>query len=322
MNPIDSPPIASAAALSDGGESNRNRSASLLTVPTRRVLILVASGLFCLWAWEGLSRRTFSKPAVAHRESQSWEGREAGELKVVTYKDQELRFRWCPPGSFTMGSPPTQPDRFDNEGPVEVRLTRGFWMLEVEVTQGLWRAANGPKLDWERKGAGPLLPVYNVSHSEAAAFAASLTTQLRRGSELPPGWKVSLPTEAQWEYAARAGTTTRFPFGDDESQLGEYAWYAGNSNRMPRNVGTRRANAWGLKDMLGNVWEWCLDGYAEALPGGKDPIGDLELPARVNRGGSWTDEALYCRPTARVGDVPTYRNTGLGFRLTLVPDQN
>ena len=123
-------------------------------------------------------------------------------------------------------------------------------------------------------GAGPRLPVYNVNHHEAVAFAASLTEQLRASGELPVGWRLSLPSEAQWEYAARAGTTSQFPFGDDESRLGEYAWYGENSVWKPHDVGTLRANDWEIKDMLGNVHEWCVDGYVEQLPGGADPMVD------------------------------------------------
>jgi len=246
-------------------------------------------------------------------------GRAAGDLKVMRLADVELRFRWCPPGSFRMGSPPEEVGRFDNEAQVEVRLTRGFWMQEVEVTQGLWQAANGPTLDWSTRGAGPLLPVYNVNHREAVAFAASLTEQLRASGELPTCWKLSLPSEAQWEYAARTGTATRFPWGDDERRLGEYAWYSGNSGGKPHDVGTLRANDWEIKDMLGNVWEWCVDGYVEQLPGGADPMVDpAQSSYRVNRGGSWDYPARICRPAFRIRNTPGNRSNYLGFRLVVV----
>ena len=245
-------------------------------------------------------------------------GRAAGELKVMRLADVELRFRWCPPGSFTMGSPPNEEGRLNFEAQVDVKLTRGFWMQEVEVTQGLWRAANGPKLDWS-KGAGPRLPVSNVSHDEALAFAASLTEQLRASGELPAGWRLSLPSEAQWEYAARAGTTTRFPWGDDESRLGDYAWYLNNSGGKPHDVGTLRANGWEIKDMLGNVWEWCLDGWSEQLPGGDDPLVDpAQSSDRVFRGGCWCHGARFCRPAYRNWGTPEIRDFILGFRLVAV----
>ena len=256
---------------------------------------------------------------VASPPPASWEGQRAGELKVVRLGDEELRFRWCPPGSFRMGSPPEEVGRFNDEAQVDVRLTRGFWMQEVEVTQGLWRAAGGPALDWSSMGAGPRLPVYNVNHHEAVAFAASLTEQLRASGELPVGWRLSLPSEAQWEYAARAGTTTRFPFGDDESRLGDYAWYGGNSGEKPDDVGTLRANDWEIKDMLGNVWEWCVDGYVEQLPGGADPMVDpAQSSRRVNRGGSWGNTAWDCRPAYRNTSTPEVRHSLLGFRLVVV----
>ncbi len=230
-----------------------------------------------------------------------WIGTEAGDRKVLRLKDQEIAFRWCPPGSFKMG-----------DERVDVTLTKGFWMMETRVTQGLWRAAGGIKLHWSF-AKGPNLPVFNVNHEESEDFAVKSTKLVK----LPEGWKLALPTEAQWEYAARAGTTSTYFFGEDEKLLGEYAWFNGNSNGKPHEVGTTRrgANPWGLHDMLGNVWEWCADGYGEKHPGGVDPVGPKGAALRVDRGGGWRSGARYCRSAYRYGDPPDDRDDRLGHRL-------
>jgi formylglycine-generating enzyme required for sulfatase activity len=160
-----------------------------------------------------------------------------------------------------------------------------------------------------------------VTHIEAQAFAAELTKLLRQGGQISAGLKISLPTEAQWEYAARAGTTTRFPFGEDEGSLGQYAWYDGNSGGKPHEVKTLNANSWGLHDMLGNVWEWCADGYADKLPGGVDPAGPSGASDRVCRGGGWYFYATACRPASRSRrDAPEARSRYNGFRVAAVQE--
>jgi formylglycine-generating enzyme required for sulfatase activity/tetratricopeptide (TPR) repeat protein/uncharacterized RDD family membrane protein YckC len=249
-----------------------------------------------------------------------WEGLKAGDLMAFRVKDLEVRFHWCPPGSFKMGSPRNEKDRASDEGQVDVTLTRGFWMAETQVTQGLWKAVMGTEPDRTEIGDAPLLPVYNVRHSEGDAFAASLTKLLKEGGQLPPGLKIALPTEAQWEYAARAGTTTRYHFGDDENKLPDYAWYSGNAGGDPHNVKTRLANPWQLHDMLGNVWEWCADGYSKKLPGGVDPVGPRKARLRVFRGGSWFNDPSRCRSAFRYGDRPDARERNLGFRLAAVQE--
>jgi len=248
-----------------------------------------------------------------------WQGVKAGDLKVLRHQNQELRFRWCPAGSFKMGSPPSELDRFDDEDQVDVTLTHGFWMLETEVTQGLWQAVMGSKLHWSGYGEGADFPVYNVSYREAESFAATLTQRLREAGQLASGWKLALPTEAQWEYAARAATTTRFPFGDQDQGLAEYAWYSGNSGMKTHAVRTREPNGWGLRDMLGNVWGWCADGYQDKLPGGQDPcVLAAGAPDLVFRGGSWSSGPWSCRPACRHRCAPVYRNGDLGFRVAAV----
>jgi formylglycine-generating enzyme required for sulfatase activity len=259
------------------------------------------------------------KPPVS-----SWQGVKPGELKTVQIRDREIHFHWCPPskGKFQLGSPVGEKDRSADEGPVELEIPQGFWMQETEVTQALWEAVRKEmkeKLDWS--GAkGPNLPVYNVSYDQAKIFAEELTKQLRDSRQLPNGWKISLPTEARWEYAARASSTTRFPFGEDEGKLREYAWYDGNSGGKPHEVRTREPNAWGLRDMLGNVWEWCANSYSDKLPHSVDPPDPPGASHRVIRGGSWGAPPGFCRPAFRYGCTPGSRSNGLGFRVAAVQE--
>jgi formylglycine-generating enzyme required for sulfatase activity len=260
------------------------------------------------------------KPGPPSAGPPTWSSTKAGDVQVVRIGNQEVRFHWCPPGTFTMGSPKNEKDRDTDEDQVEVTLTKGFWMMETEVTQGLWQAVGGPKLDWSRFGGSPDLPVYNVSHLEAEEFASMLTRQLREAGHLPNGMKVALPTEAQWEYAARAENKTRFSFGDDEVRLGEYAWFVGNSGNQVHAVGPKKPNDWGLHDMAGNMWEWCSDGYGDKLPGGVDPCGPSAAGYRVNRGGSWYDLPRDCRSANRRWFEPDFRDSNVGFRVAAVQE--
>ena len=271
-------------------------------------------------------------PAAALSVPSGGAGQAAGDLKVIPFKGQTLRFRWCPPGSFVMGTCIQNPFWFSNENQVfwffnekqvNVNLTHGFWMAEVPVTQELWVTANGPKLDWSQAGAGPRLPAYNVNHHEALAFAASLTEQLQALGQLPVDWKLSLPTEAQWEYACRAGTKTTYSWGDDKCQAKNYAWHAedeGNMDPCCHDVGTLQPNGWGIHDMLGNVWEWCLDGWSWLLPGGEDPLVDFsQYNQKVLRGSSWCYPLRFCRSAQRYYESSKSRNFDYGFRLSIQP---
>jgi formylglycine-generating enzyme required for sulfatase activity len=220
-----------------------------------------------------------------------------------------------------MGSPPDEEKRDQkkkDEGPVQVRLTRGYWMLDCEVTQGLWADVKKSRFEPRHVRDGEDFPVYSVSAEEADSFAAKLTELLREAMQLPAGWKIALPTEAQWEYASRAGTKEIFPFGDKEP-LDNYAWYIANSGQTVHAVRTLKPNPWGLYDMLGNVWEWCAGGYTEKLPGGRDPF----IPAagaefRVMRGGCFSNQPWLCRPANRNGGGAGYKNTPVGIRVAAV----
>ena len=160
-----------------------------------------------------------------------------------------------------------------------------------------------------------------VSWHDAVAYCGQRTQQERTAGTLPEGYEYRLPTEAQWEYACRAGTTTRFSFGNSDSDLGQYGWYAGISGSQTHPVGQKLPNAWGLYDMHGNMWEWCADRYWSGYPGGSvsDPAGSTVGQYQVLRGGSWKGIPRGCRSAYRYGEYPSYTYNFLGFRVALVP---
>ena len=217
-----------------------------------------------------------------------------------------MTFCWCPAGKFMMGSPASEAERSDNEDQVEVTLTRGFWMAKTEVSQAQWEAVMGEN---PSNFKGGNRPVENVSWNDAQEFLQKLNARL--GNE--DGGKVVLPTNAQWEYAARAGQAHLYAGG---SSLDEVAWYNGNSDEATHPVGTKLPNAWGLHDMSGNVWEWCQDWYEEKLSGGSDPSGPDSGADRVVRGGSWSLFASLCRVAYRNKCFdPPYSSLIIGFRI-------
>jgi serine/threonine protein kinase len=168
------------------------------------------------------------------------------------YPGVSMEFVWIPPGTFRMGSPADELGHEEDEGPLhEVRITKGFWLGRYEVTQGQWEPVMGSNPSYF---LGEDRPVDSVSWTDVHDFIAKLNSWW--GEEL-----YRLPTEAEWEYACRAGTRTRFNFGTRDSQLGDFAWYGGNSGSKTHPVGRKRPNRWGLHDLLGNVWEWCQDWY-------------------------------------------------------------
>ena len=217
------------------------------------------------------------------------------------------------PGSFVMGST-TGPG--DERPAHRVELTKGFYMGVTEVTQEQWESVMP---DNRSRYKGVDRPVTNVTLEDCVEFCKLLTKKERAQGKLPEGAEYRLPTEAEWEYACRAGSEANYGFGDSETDLGEYAWYRENSGRT-QPVGTKKPNAWGLFDMHGNVWEWCSDWYGSySAEETEDPTGAPAGAKRVFRGGSWGSTAAYCRSAARnkcQGDNPKhYRLSGLGFRL-------
>lgn len=228
---------------------------------------------------------------------------------------------WISPGSFFMGSLPGEKDRLRQEGPrLRVTFSQGFWMGKFEVTQAEYQAVMGRN---PSRFPGDLRrPVEQVSCPEAIRFCARLTERERQAGRLPPGHVFRLPTEAEWEYAARAGTDARFSFGDDlaYATLGRHAWFNQNSGGGTHPVGSLCPNPWGLCDMYGNVEEWCGDGWRASLAGmaATDPKTPPTGKFRVIRGGSWRAPASQCRSASRDYAWPDYHEKGTtGFRVVL-----
>ena len=216
-----------------------------------------------------------------------------------------MEFVWVPAGSFLMGSPREEEGRHSNERPHWVRVSEGFSIKTCAVTQGEWETVMGDNPSCFQK-CGPCCPVERVSWDDAQQYIRRLNRR-----ESGRGKRYRLPTEAEWEYAARAGTT-----GSRYGELIEVAWYWGNSDRRPHRVGTKRANEWGLHDMLGNVWEWTADWYGRYPEGPvTDPRGPAKGASRVARGGSWYIDAQNSRFAYRYGLSPGIRRSTLGFRL-------
>jgi formylglycine-generating enzyme required for sulfatase activity len=236
----------------------------------------------------------------------------------------EMKLVWCPAGTFTMGSPKSELGRGEDEDQVQVTLTAGFWLGKYEVTQGEWERVMGTT-PWNGKhdvNEGPRYAASYISWDDAMEFVKKLTDQERQAGRLPAAWEYTLPTEAQWEYACRAGNETAFSFGESSDSLSEFAWFDKNTwdvgQKYAHEVGGKKPNAWGLYDLHGNVWEWCADGYSRKLPRGQDPL-TAQAARRVNRGGSWTVFPSHCRSALRGGLTPVYRNGDLGFRVARSP---
>ena len=263
----------------------------------------------------------------------TFDGDKAGDAGEIV----GIKFCWCPPGKFTMGSPSTEAERRPGEDQVEVTLTRGFWMAKFEATQGQWKKVMG-KLPGElttELPEGNEYPVGNVNFAEVEAYCQKLTELGHQLGSLPKEWEFRLPTEAQWEYACRAGTTTATSFGDSISS--KQANFKGkpylNGEPGPSlgkatPVGSYPANAWGLHDMHGNTCEWCRDWFHLKLPGGIDPdlytaqatatknrTGDI---SRSRRGGTWCDDGWANRSAFRQRFEPERKYDHIGFRVVVV----
>ena len=281
------------------------------------------------------------------KEGKFGKGSTPGEKKTLTANNVKFTFCWCPPGEFMMGSPRSEDWLDDIDGHDDtkkqhrVRLTKGFWLLESEVTQEMWEAVMRTTIQdqitqEERRTQhefditedwlfGPRKPMCFVSWDDSLDFCKRLSGMTRQ--------KIVLPTEAQWEYACRAGTTGKYA---GTGSLEDMGWYIGNSDFRFHEVKGKRANAWGLYDMHGNVWEWCSDWYTDDYYWESpvdDPTGPSSGWSRVQRGGSWYDDARDCRSAASScgasEDLDGFQpwivwryNSLLGFRPALIPAED
>ncbi len=215
-------------------------------------------------------------------------------------------------GTFAMGSPSWETDRYSDEGPQhQVTISQSIYMGIYEVTQAQWAAVMGTYPS--RFGYIPDNPVEQVSWEDCQKFITKLNT-MGIGT-------FRLPTEAEWEYACRAGSTTRFPWGEDSNyvQTGQYAWYYDNSGSRTNPVGQKKANSWGLYDMHGNVGEWCSDWFGSySADAQTDPKGAASGSYRVVRGGAWDSSQRGCRPSYRFCNTPSLAFGNVGFRLVRV----
>ena len=228
-----------------------------------------------------------------------------------------MAFVWIEPGVFQMGSPESEEGRWSNEGPLhEVEISQGFYLGKYEVTQGEWESVMGTT-PWSGRDyvrSDPSHPAVYISWDDVQAFIERLNASAGEAV-------YRLPSEAEWEYACRAGTSTRWSFGDDESELTDYAWYYANAwdvgEKYAHAVGTKRANPWGLYDMHGNVWEWVQDWYASDYYNSSprvDPPGPTSGSCRVVRGGAFYDAARHVRSAFRLCYSPGIRDRGIGVR--------
>jgi formylglycine-generating enzyme required for sulfatase activity len=219
-----------------------------------------------------------------------------------------MQFVLIPAGTFMMGSPLDEEGRYDREKQHQVTISRPLYLQTTPVTQGQWERVMGDNPS-RFKECGKDCPVEQVSWDDIQEFMKKL-------NQMEKTDKYRLPTEAEWEYACRAGSKGRWCFGDDGAKLGEYAWYAANSGKKTHPVGQKKPNSWGLYDIHGNVFEWVQDWYGE-YPAGPvtDPKGPPSGKKRVLRGGSWIYFAKDTRSALRDLDNPDFRMELIGFRI-------
>jgi formylglycine-generating enzyme len=270
--------------------------------------------------------KTDPAPAPAFPASRGMEGSKAGEVREFG----GIEMVWCPPGEFLMGSPEDEVDRREDETQHRVKLTRGFWMAKTECTQPQWEGMTGEN---PSDFTGADLPVDYVSWDDVQVWLKKMNELY----PLPLGWKWELPTEAQWEYACRAGTETAYSFGNTTSALSTYANFADKNfttkfgsgdesqddgvGNTTASVGKYKPNPWGICDMHGNVFEWCRDWYSVDFNNNEqdDPTGPVSGEYRVSRGGSWDNYPEDCRSAYRFPAMPDDHSFNPGFRPVAVP---
>lgn len=241
-----------------------------------------------------------------------------------------IDFAEIPAGAFTMGSPADEADRGGDEGQVRVQITNSFAMSRTVVTQGQWRAAMGTE-PWLYKDddeeetppmkCGDKFPAVHVNWKEAVIFCEVLTDLEHESGRLASTHSYRLPTEAEWEYACRSGTTTAYSYGEKSDELCDYAWYVANSGDELHEVAGKKPNSFGLFDMHGNVSEWCSDLYNKTLAGGTNPTGQAAgaiIAHRPLRGGHCFSDAPDCRSASRDMAIQWDRDRCWGFRVVRV----
>ncbi len=241
------------------------------------------------------------------------------KIKGKTFKNTiGQEFVRIEPGSFMMGSPYSDSYMDDDEIQRSVTLSHGYYIQTKEVTQGQWKAVMGSSpwagKDYVREGDN--YPATYISWNDTQEFIKKLNK--KEGTA-----KYRLPTQAQWEYACRAGSKTAYSFGESASLLGEYGWHIENTwnigEKYAHKVGQKQPNIWGLYDMHGNVWEWCSNWHGDNSPGSAtDPEGPPHGLVRVYCGGSWNNNARFCRSSDLVRSKPGFRYFSLGFRLVRI----
>lgn len=232
----------------------------------------------------------------------------AREVTLYT-KEIQVDLVRIPPGEFLMGSQRSEEGHSPNEAPVRrIRLSKAFYLGRFEITRAQFRAVRG---EMPGSAEGELLPVSDISYAAALEFVARLSEAANV--------EVSLPTEAQWEYACRAGTQTRYSSGSTETDLGRVAWHSGNSENKAHPVGQKQPNGWGLYDMHGNVWEYCADFIDDyATMASTDPVGRVTPRHGAMRGGGWMHGPEECRAATRLISDDMFG--GAGFRIALCTD--
>lgn len=293
-----------------GGQGNKSSKGK------RFIAFVVIMGILVLGYW-GLAhgvgdifqtQKFAPPPSQTSTSSQSYIVSQTSIQKTI----DSFEFVSIPAGEFEMGSPSNEKDRKTDESPVHpVKISNAFYMGKYEITQKQWRDVMGSSPSYFK---GDNLPVEQVSWDDIQNFITKL-------NEKEGGNKYRLPTEAEWEYAARAGTKTKYFFGDEESKLGDYEWYKSNSGSKTHDVGQKKPNPWGLYDMDGNVNEWVQDkyhlNYSEAPTDGSSWESGSGFH-RVYRGGNWDAFARSCRSAYRDYFTADFRYEGLGFRLLRV----
>jgi formylglycine-generating enzyme required for sulfatase activity len=291
--------------------------------------VIVALALFGTWFWRAWTVWWFDADEAKRRQAKAAVKLGVPVEKVVDFDfGVKLELVLIPAGRFKMGSPPEEKGRKEDETQHWVTITRSFYLGKHEVTWEQWQIVMGPPPTPYKE---PRMPVTNVSWNDCQEFLNELNAIISRPGPAPSGARVQrvngqfrLPTEAEWEWACRAGTHTRFCSGTDNESLMEHAWFNANSGGSDHPVGGKRANAWGLHDMHGNVWEWCGDRYGEYGGGGasgQDPQGPATGSERVWRGGSFGAYGApdICRSASRFADDPEDSRMHGGFRVVLVP---